>query len=464
MSALDSPRAVNLLNLKPLVNQLTPAVIATSAVNPAKGETNNAAFSRLLAHSRSAAASQPPAAPEPRSTGNPASPTRAARQAIKDSDGSLRNTAEAAPSRTSDARASSNATARRGGADAAKNAPDPSARADAAAETSDAANPKDDDTQPQQAEGAAADLASLLAGALPPAPVAPPAVVDPGTAGSTAADLNPAASPWAALGRAGAGPAGIDASANPRAGVKGDGKGLASAIAAASTEDRRLEPAAQALAPGDPTTALDATAFSGGLPNAALASLAALSAGVGKTDEAPKNSTALDALPLGAGSAIAGQGAAHLARSIDSPASATATVSTAVGEPGFHDAFAAQVSVFARSGVSKAELHLNPAELGPVSVQITMNGDQARVDFGADRAQTRQVIEAGWAELATSLQDAGFTLSGGGVSEQAGRQAAKREAARPSGRADRSAEADDAPVMSIVAARPRAGSALDLYA
>jgi flagellar hook-length control protein FliK len=69
--------------------------------------------------------------------------------------------------------------------------------------------------------------------------------------------------------------------------------------------------------------------------------------------------------------------------------------------------------------VQHAELHLNPAEMGPVSVQIVMDGTQARVDFGADLAATRHAIEAGLPELASALRDAGFTLAGGGVSQHA---------------------------------------------
>ena len=465
MSALDSSRALNALNLKPP----TPAVTSVSATNPAKApaakdEANKATFSRHLAHSRAAAAAaQHPSAPDARSATNPASPARAGRSAAKHTDDKAGKAADAVEPRASTTPSRSGAAARSA---SANKTPDRTADADASAETTDAANTSDDDAHPAQADAAASDLASLLAGGVPPAPAATPPGAQTGTAaGDSAADpMRPAAATLAALGKAGAGLAGIDASAKPGAGVKGADKSFGSAIAATSTEDRGLGQAVQAPAAGDPKAAVDATALSGGLPNAALANLAALSAGVGQTDEAPKASTALDALSLGAGSAIAGQGVAHLARSIDGPAAATATVSTAVGDPGFHEALATQVSVFARGGLSKAELHLNPAELGPVSVQITMNGDQARVDFGADRAQTRQVIEAGWAELATSLQDAGFTLSGGGVSEQAGRQASQAEAARPSGRAERSADADDAQVASIVAARPRAGSALDLYA
>ncbi len=90
---------------------------------------------------------------------------------------------------------------------------------------------------------------------------------------------------------------------------------------------------------------------------------------------------------------------------------------TPVSAPDFAQTLGAQLSVLARDGVQQAELHLNPADMGPVSVHITMDGTQARIDFGADVAATRQVIEAGMPELASALADAGFTLAGGGVSQ-----------------------------------------------
>lgn len=462
---MSAPGHSQALNLKPTLRPLTPVETAAPTKNPDKfpsgnNESSKATFSRLLAHSRAAAAAAArPPEPPARPTTNPASPPRAARTSSKDAD--RHADAAPAPAPASDARARPSAAARSGGATAANDAPDATADADAATSTDAAASTAH--APPASADGTVNALAALLAGGLPPAPTVLPPEIQAGTVTANAAadPLRPAATPLTALGKAGAGPAGIDTAASIATGAKGTDARAALAIVGAATGDHG--PGQTAL-PGDPKAALDATAASGDLPNAALAHLAALAAGVGKADEAPKTSTELDTLPLGAGLSIPGQGVAHLVRSIDSPAAATATVSTAVGDPGFHEALAAQVSVFARGGLSKAELHLNPAELGPVSVQITMNGDQARVDFGADRAQTRQAIEAGWAELATSLQDAGFTLSGGGVSEQAGRQASEREAASQNGRTARSAVADDEPVASIVAARPRAGSALDTYA
>jgi len=76
-----------------------------------------------------------------------------------------------------------------------------------------------------------------------------------------------------------------------------------------------------------------------------------------------------------------------------------------------------ELAVLARDGVEHAELHLTPADMGPVSVQIAIDGTQARIDFGADMASTRHAIEAGLPELAGALRDAGLTLTGGGVSQ-----------------------------------------------
>ena len=105
----------------------------------------------------------------------------------------------------------------------------------------------------------------------------------------------------------------------------------------------------------------------------------------------------------------------HAAREVT--AATPVVLSTPVASPDFQQALAVQVSVLARDGVQHAELHLHPADMGPVSVRIALEGTLARVEFGADLAATRQAIETGLPELASALRDAGLTLSGGGVSE-----------------------------------------------
>ena len=90
-----------------------------------------------------------------------------------------------------------------------------------------------------------------------------------------------------------------------------------------------------------------------------------------------------------------------------------------VDGPLFGPALGSRLSLLARDGVRSALLQLHPAEMGPISVQIALDGNAARIDFQALRADTRGFIEASLPALAGALQDAGLTLAGGGVFEQA---------------------------------------------
>jgi len=144
-------------------------------------------------------------------------------------------------------------------------------------------------------------------------------------------------------------------------------------------------------------------------------------------------------------------------------------VPTPVNAPDFAQALGLQLSVLAKDGVQTAELHLNPADMGPVSVQIVMDGTQARVDFGADVAATRQAIEAGLPELASALRDAGFTLAGGGVSQHSsgrgdgqGRQGSADDSGTRSG-SHRVSE-DGAARVGNAARRIVTAGGVDLYA
>jgi flagellar hook-length control protein FliK len=106
-----------------------------------------------------------------------------------------------------------------------------------------------------------------------------------------------------------------------------------------------------------------------------------------------------------------------------------ARIPVPLDSPAFAPALGSQISLFAREGVQTARLQLNPAEMGPISVQIALDGNAARVDFQADLAGTREVIEASLPALAGALQDAGLTLAGGGVFQQSPGQQGQGDAA-----------------------------------
>jgi flagellar hook-length control protein FliK len=135
----------------------------------------------------------------------------------------------------------------------------------------------------------------------------------------------------------------------------------------------------------------------------------------------------------------------------DISAPAAVAIATPVSAPDFAQELGLRLAVLAKDGVQTAELHLNPADMGPVSVQIVMDGTQARVDFGADMAATRQAIEAGLPALASALADAGFTLAGGGVSQHAGGRNDGNESGSPKGDDARRVVGED-PVQRVATA------------
>jgi len=96
-------------------------------------------------------------------------------------------------------------------------------------------------------------------------------------------------------------------------------------------------------------------------------------------------------------------------------AGAQATLDAPVSSREFAPALGAQVAVWVRDGVQEARLQLHPAELGPLAIQIALDGSSAQIDFHAAHELTRDAIETSLPALAASLHESGFTLAGGGV-------------------------------------------------
>jgi flagellar hook-length control protein FliK len=97
---------------------------------------------------------------------------------------------------------------------------------------------------------------------------------------------------------------------------------------------------------------------------------------------------------------------------------AEAFLAATPGQSGFAPQLGAQLTLFAREGVQFARLQLNPAELGPVWVQIQLEGQAAQVHLAAENAFTREQLGDALPALAGSLREAGLTLNGGGVFDQ----------------------------------------------
>lgn len=112
---------------------------------------------------------------------------------------------------------------------------------------------------------------------------------------------------------------------------------------------------------------------------------------------------------------------ANAARPDAGPPVTAARLHAPLHSPAFAPEMAGRISLLAVDGVQQAQLQLNPADMGPVSVQIVVDGSQAQVSFHAAQAETRQALEQSLPELAAALQGQGLTLSGGGVFQQSAR-------------------------------------------
>lgn len=270
---------------------------------------------------------------------------------------------------------------------------------------------------------------------------------------------------------------GLDSGARRSGRTPGTGAAVAqralhAASGAAAAEEAKGRQAARAEAsvsagslPGaDGAVPAQVSAPPAAVPASATAGAAAGAAG------APA-STALSLAGLPTGPAAGPDAPARSA----GPAEAAAhfTLSPSIDSPTFAPALGLQLSVLARDGIEQARMQLNPQEMGPIGVQLTVLGQQVQVEFTAEHARTRQVLEQSLQQLASALGDAGFTMTGGSVFQQArdGREGAQgREPGQPGqpgtglDAAVRTA-ADEALAEPSASMRPRATRGLvDLYA
>lgn len=103
-------------------------------------------------------------------------------------------------------------------------------------------------------------------------------------------------------------------------------------------------------------------------------------------------------------------------------------VSAPVSSRGFADALSQQVVWMVDKDAQIAELRINPPELGPVEVRLTVNGDQASAQFVAAHQEVREALETSIARLRESFAEAGIQLGQASVSDQSFREQAEAQA------------------------------------
>lgn len=128
---------------------------------------------------------------------------------------------------------------------------------------------------------------------------------------------------------------------------------------------------------------------------------------------------------------------------------------------------AEQVSIWVSRGVQNAKLELEGPGEGTVNVHISLQGQEARVEFLTDQVQTRQVLEDSMPHLRELLAREGLVLSGMSVGSSGADAAAGRQP-QPGGRPGSRQVAVAVPELPAAAGAPTAragvpGRALDLF-
>lgn len=164
--------------------------------------------------------------------------------------------------------------------------------------------------------------------------------------------------------------------------------------------------------------------------------------------------------------------AAHALPAGAAPGPAQAQVAPPVGSPEWVPAVAQQLVKLGPN--REVELHLHPAELGPLQVKLSLIDNRAHIVFASEHAAVRQALEAGLPQLRAGFADSGIALgqatvgSGSGESPArhgAGQDASGRQPQRPPAQAAMPQALQ--PAASAAAARvlsPGPGRALDTFA
>jgi len=85
-----------------------------------------------------------------------------------------------------------------------------------------------------------------------------------------------------------------------------------------------------------------------------------------------------------------------------------------------------QVSYMVRGGIQQAEVRLNPAHLGPMEIKLSINDDQATVNFVTQHAPVRDAVDAALPRLKEMLEQQGLNLAGADVSTQSEQKQAEQ--------------------------------------
>jgi flagellar hook-length control protein FliK len=116
-----------------------------------------------------------------------------------------------------------------------------------------------------------------------------------------------------------------------------------------------------------------------------------------------------------------------IATASPSNAPATMIISQPVGEAGWGQEVGQRIVWMANRSEGRAELVLNPPQMGRVEVSLTVSGDQATASFASANPVVREALESALPRLREALAEAGIQLGQAQVGAENARQSAQQE-------------------------------------
>lgn len=140
-------------------------------------------------------------------------------------------------------------------------------------------------------------------------------------------------------------------------------------------------------------------------------------------------------------------------------------------DPRFGGALSERVQWLVKEGIQSAELTLHPQDMGPIRIEMSIDGTATSIDFAATQADTRAAIEQALPRLRDLLAEQGLQLGGTQIGADTSRQDNPGHRARPSGGETRTATvdipdatSDGVPVSAMPASTRNAAGRIDLFA
>lgn len=123
-----------------------------------------------------------------------------------------------------------------------------------------------------------------------------------------------------------------------------------------------------------------------------------------------------------------------------------------------------RINIMLSKNIQRADIRLDPPELGQLNVRINMNAEQATVQFQVQSAQARDAVEQALPRLREMLEQQGVALADTGVQEQQQQMAGDAEQQQGGGsRSEASVEQPGEHEILLNEGRPLAAGGVDFY-